>query len=207
MGKGRGHACRSRVAAGQGGCKQGRLMRGSADHRCRGDRGGLRAGGCGLACVVPAGEAGPPVEGRALGPGLGADGERTGPAGGLMRRDELRELAGTSLPRHPPDAGALELPGGRHRAGPHPPPRCRTSLPSASSTWTGRCSASTSKAPSTGSLCWRRQESSPQSVARVSGEPGSWGWTSGLLRADPGVHLPCHLLGSGCCCPLCGPET
>lgn len=79
-------------------------------------------------------------------------------------------------PCPPPNLGGWPDRGGHSRGAavtgqvPARLPRCQTSLPLASSTWTGTCSASTSKAPSTESRCWRRQGLSPRSAAQVRGE-------------------------------------
>lgn len=74
--------------------------------------------------------------------------------------------------------GEAAAPGAASQGGSRPP-RCRTSSLSASSTWTGTCSPSTSRGPSTGCLCWRRRGSSPLFAALVSGRPGGNGGCPG----------------------------
>lgn len=71
------------------------------------------------------------------------------------------------------------------------------SLPSASSTWTGMCSPSILKVPSTGSPCWRKLGLSPQSVALVSGEARSWGRV-GVGRPQSVAGRPSVLGGQHC---------
>lgn len=109
------------------------------------------------------------IKGRAG--GLGSGRER-----GADRPPPQGKKGRPAQPCPPPNLGGWPDRGG-HSHGvavtgqvPAHLPRCQTSLPLASSTWTGTCSASTSKAPSTGSRCWRRQGLSPRSAAQVRGE-------------------------------------
>ena len=159
---------------------------------------GLKEGSKQEAIAIGQGRAGGPgsrQEGGADRPsGWGGGGRHTGDC---QDRHHLMETLARACPAPHPR-------GRRHRAASHHVPRCQTSLPSASSTWTGMCSPSTLKVPSTGSLCWRKPGLSPQSAALVSGEARSWGrggsWPPperGRPALRPGRAALCVFLPAG----------
>lgn len=137
------------------------------------------------------GEATATIQCRTGGLGQHGEGERTGPAAPSAEETCGAQPSPVPLLTRGGLVGLSSLSQGRTPAS---PARCQTSLPLASSTWTGTCSARTLKVPSTASLCWRRRGSSPRSVALVSGEAGSW-----VLLVEKCVW-PMSGLDPGCPC-------